>query len=124
MNPAQTGHLTPTPLSLPQLPGIESPDVQYNFRVSDTLKKAFLAAADQNGTNGTEALTRVMHAYIADTMGDATLHLDGSTCPLSTLISGFTVAVAEKLSRDGTLKHMAEEAIFETITPSKQEDHK
>ena len=103
------------------MPLNDESEAQYNFRVPTSLKRAYLAACDHRGTNGTEALTRFMTAYVEDTLGDATLHLDGSMCPVSQLINSLTTAVLASLNSSGQLDLAARTAIFNAVAPSQPE---
>ena len=96
MNQPPTPPPRPGPTTA-QIPIPESEDVQFNIRVPRNLKQAFIAAADIGGTCATEALTRFMHAYVTDATGQATLHLDGTECPISQLTTGLTRAVLARI---------------------------
>lgn len=68
-------------------------DRQLNIRLDEALAKDFDHACEANHTNKTEAITRLIVAYVAAFKESKTMHLDGTLCPLSRFVADIASSV-------------------------------
>jgi len=93
MRPPLAGNRLDRKLNPAEFANDPGPDVQVNVRLSKPLKNAFFAVCDRQNVSATEAITRLMHAFIEDAATRIPHHTDGSICPLARFVQDLTHAI-------------------------------